>query len=223
MAADVAFSVNVRMTIEQARRCMAAAREIYREELNAFEPCRDCGETLMSALSWDTTYDATRDRVISPVSRLWSIGHGGYVLFCWDSYFAGFMAAKWDKFLAYSNLIEITLCRTQAGFVPNFADGTGVKSEDRPQPPVGSAMLLETYRIHREKWDRGIPLSVPAEVERMVRRAPHGGGRRAVLGQRPPYEPRFGNLWESNGVNERFGAALESGLDNSPDVRRYSL
>jgi hypothetical protein len=31
-----------------------------------------------------------------------------------------------------------------------------------------------------------------------------------------PYEPRVGNYWELNGVNERFGGALESGLDNSP-------
>ncbi len=215
MAADVAFSVNVRMTIEQARRCMAAAREIYREELNAFEPCRDCGEALMSALSWDTTYDATRDRVISPVSRLWSIGHGGYVLFCWDSYFAGFMAAEWDKFLAYSNLIEITLCRTQAGFVPNFADGTGVKSEDRSQPPVGSAMLLETYRIHREKWivEFLFPFLLKWNEWFAAHRMEADG---ALCWGSDPYEPRFGNLWESNGVNERFGAALESGLDNSP-------
>jgi neutral trehalase len=31
-----------------------------------------------------------------------------------------------------------------------------------------------------------------------------------------PYEPTVGNDWESVGVNDRYGAALESGLDNSP-------
>jgi hypothetical protein len=31
-----------------------------------------------------------------------------------------------------------------------------------------------------------------------------------------PYEPVSGCLWETHGVNERFGGALESGLDNSP-------
>jgi hypothetical protein len=33
-----------------------------------------------------------------------------------------------------------------------------------------------------------------------------------------PYEPQTGHEWEysDKGVGERFGAALESGLDNSP-------
>lgn len=31
-----------------------------------------------------------------------------------------------------------------------------------------------------------------------------------------PYEPVTGNEWELNGVDDRFGGALESGLDNSP-------
>ena len=39
-----------------------------------------------------------------------------------------------------------------AGFVPNLAYATGQVSADRSQPPVGSTMLLETYRLLGEKW-----------------------------------------------------------------------
>lgn len=31
-----------------------------------------------------------------------------------------------------------------------------------------------------------------------------------------PYVPKLGNFWETEGVGDRLGAALESGLDNSP-------
>ena len=59
-----------------------------------------------------------KDRVISPVSRIWSVNYCGYVLFCWDTYFAAYMAFD-NKELAYSNAIEITRTLTEGGFVPN--------------------------------------------------------------------------------------------------------
>ena len=69
--------------------------------------------------------------MITPVSRLWSIGNGGYVLFCWDNFFAGLMASLGCRELAYSNLREILNEQTPSGFVPNFAYATGQCSADR--------------------------------------------------------------------------------------------
>ncbi|MBO2517399.1 MAG: hypothetical protein CW338_09035, partial [Clostridiales bacterium] len=104
---------------------------------------------------------------------------------------------------------------TEAGFVPNFAYATGQVSADRSQPPVGSAMLLETYRIYRDKriveemfdgllrWNRWF-----AEH----RMNPSG----ALCWGSEEIPVLFGNRWEKDGVHDRFGAALESGLDNSP-------
>lgn len=212
---EIAFTVGAPLELDEVRRQMAGAREAYESSRERFAPCQDFYEAMRCALTWDTTFDAKGERVLSPVSRLWSIQHGGFVLFCWDNYFAGFMAALCDKFLAYSNLIAITLSRTSAGFVPNFANGTGLKSEDRSQPPVGSAMLLETYRLHREKWivEFLYPFLLKWNEWFAEHRMEADG---ALCWGSDPVTPVFGNIWETDGVNGRFGAALESGLDNSP-------
>ena len=125
------------------------------------------------------------------------------------------MASLKDKHLAYSNLIAMTLSRTKAGFVPNYADGTGLRSEDRSQPPVGSAMLREVYRIHKDKWlvEFLYPMLLQWNVWFAAYRMEEDG---ALCWGSDPFEPKYGNLWEYNGVDDRFGAALESGLDNSP-------
>ena len=185
------------------------------EQTAHYGDMREMYKAMESALGWDTIYDAKHDRVISPVSRLWSISSGGYVLFCWDNFFAGFMASLGNKELAYSNLKEILNEQTKDGFVPNFAYATGQCSADRSQPPVGSAMLLETYRRLGDKWI----------VEEMYdglltwnrwfaehRMNPSG----ALCWGSEEIPVLYGNRWESEGVNDVFGAALESGLDNSP-------
>ena len=214
---EVAFTVNTPMTVEQVRRHMAAAREAYMEDKASFAPCEEQYEAMQCALCWDTTWDAIHNRVIAPVSRLWSIRHGGYVLFCWDNYFAAFMFSLKDKFHAYSNLIAMTLSRTDAGFVPNYIHGTGLKSEDRSQPPVGAAMLREVYRIHKEKWivEFLYPMLLQWNVWFSAFRMEEDG---ALCWGSNPFEPKYGNYWETpeGGVDDTYGGALESGLDNSP-------
>ncbi len=167
------------------------------------------------AVSWDTVYDANSNRAISPVSRLWSIRKGGYVLFCWDNFFAGYMAGAFSKALAYSNVIEIINERTENGFVPNMSCGNGLKTLDRSQPPVGSRMVLELYRKYQDLWI--VKLLQPALMEWNTwfwnnRRSPSG----AFSWGSNPVPVICGNRWETDGVNDRFGGALESGLDNSP-------
>ena len=172
-------------------------------------------EALECAVSWDTIYDANRNRVISPVSRLWSIRKGGYVLFCWDNFFAGYLAGFVNKNLAYSNVIEIVNERTDDGFVPNMSCGNGQKTLDRSQPPVGSRMVLELYRKYKDLWL--IELLYPALFEWNTW---HYENRRSEAGAlcwgSNPAPVIHGNRWELDGVHDRFGGALESGLDNSP-------
>lgn len=212
---EIAFCVNLPLDLASVRSRMAAARERYLMDRDSFAPCQEPYEAMECALCWDTTYDAMYGRILTPVSRLWSISHGGYVLFCWDNYFAAFMSSLRDKHLAYSNLIAMTLSRAKAGFVPNFIDGTGLRSEDRSQPPVGSAMLREIYRIHKDRWlvEFLYPMLLQWNVWFAAYRMEADG---ALCWGSDPVEPKYGNLWEYNGVNDRFGAALESGLDNSP-------
>ncbi|MBQ4159051.1 MAG: hypothetical protein IJD86_13060 [Clostridia bacterium] len=181
---------------------------------------RYCGDqefyaAMECAMAWDTIYDAKNNRVISPVSRLWSITSGGYVLFCWDNFFAGFMASITSREIAVSNLKEILNERTKEGFVPNFAYATGQVSADRSQPPVGSAMIKEACWAMKDT--SLIEDSYQALLEwnkwffenRMNENGTLSWGSN-------PIPVLYGNHWEVTGVNERFGAALESGLDNSP-------
>jgi len=172
-------------------------------------------DAMQICLAWDTIYDPFKKRVVSPVSRIWSCySGGGWVLFEWDSYFAAWMAGIENKELSYANAIAITEEATEEGFVPNFVHPSGVKSRDRSQPPVGSMTIRALCDIFGE--------TVLAEklfdaLLQWNRWWPENRDRDGYLcwGSNP-YEPVSGNSWESNGVNDRFGGALESGLDNSP-------
>ena len=199
----------------EAARLMRARRQAHQAETARYGELQEMYLAMESALAWDTIYDAKHDRVISPVSRLWSIDSGGYVLFCWDNFFAGYMASLGCPELGISNLREILNERTAAGFVPNFAYATGQVSADRSQPPVGSAMLLETYRVLGEKWiveDMFDDLLAWNRWYAGHRRNPNG----TMSWGSDPIPVLYGNRWEREGVHDRFGAALESGLDNSP-------
>ncbi len=211
----VAVSTGHPLPLEVVQARIFANREAHEKNCARFGEMGSMYSAMESALGWDTIYDARHNRVVSPVSRLWSIGSGGYVLFCWDNFFAGFMAGLGCKELAYSNLREILNEQTADGFVPNLAYATGQVSADRSQPPVGSTMLLETYRIFREKW---IVEDMYPDLMRWNhwfythRMNPSG----ALCWGSEEIPVLFGNRWETEGVHGRYGAALESGLDNSP-------
>lgn len=211
----VAVSTGQRRSLEQVQAMISAGREAHQQTCARYGQLAELYEAMESALGWDTLYDAKGDRVISPVSRLWSISSGGYVLFCWDNFFAGFMASLGHRELAYSNLREILNQQTPAGFVPNFSYATGQVSADRSQPPVGSAMLLETYRVLGETW---IVKDMYADLLRWNRWFAHHRMNEsgALCWGSEEIPVLYGNRWESEGVHATYGAALESGLDNSP-------
>ena len=209
------FIVDSEDTLEQAQAFVAGKKAEYTEALRCLGKENELYEGIICAMNWDTVYDAGKNRVISPVSRIWSVNKGGYMLFCWDNYFAGMMASLFDSNLAEANFRAITSEITADGFIPNMSTGTGQKTFDRSQPPVGSAMILAVYRRLRNlplvkdlfpallRWNRWFG------THRM-----RSGG--ALSWGSEPFEPLLDNVWETEGVNDRYGAALESGLDNSP-------
>ena len=201
--------------LEAVQALIKARRRAHEEKLEQHGVMRGMYEAMECAMAWDTIYDAKKNRVISPVSRLWSINSGGYVLFCWDNFFAGYMASLGCPPLACSNLHEILAERTKDGFVPNFAYATGQVSADRSQPPVGSAMLLETYRALGEKWIVEDMYGGLLSWNRWF--AGHRMNESGALCWGSEEIPvLYGNYWEHAGVHDTYGAALESGLDNSP-------
>lgn len=170
---------------------------------------------MQSCMAWDTIYEPSKDRVVTPVSRLWNRNWGGYVLFCWDTYFAAYLASVDNKELAYSNAIEITREKTENGFIPNYAADCDLKSRDRSQPPVGSMVVKEIYRRYREKWFlEEIYDDLVTWNNWWVENRKIGEGLLAWGSN--PFDPLYGGRSEIDGVNDTLGGALESGLDNSP-------
>lgn len=169
---------------------------------------------MQTCLAWDTIYDPSKDRVISPVSRIWSCDRGGWVLFDWDTYFAAWMAGVENKELAYSNAIAITDEVTELGFVPNFAQGGGFKTRDRSQPPVGAITVQALCNrfgetVLAEKtfdtllgWNRWWP--------------DYRDKDGYLCWGSTPYVPNVDFGPATSPINKRLSAALESGLDNSP-------
>ena len=167
-----------------------------------------------AALAWNTIYDPVKDRVITPVTRTWCSTHG-WVLFEWDTYFAAYMFALDHPDLAMANAIAITQEMTDEGLVPNFSQANGFCSRDRSEPPVGAWVCREIFRGHRARWFLEEVYPNLLTWNRWWWKARRNNGDLLSWGS-SPYEPVFDAGWEKHGVNERFGASLESGLDNSP-------
>jgi hypothetical protein len=192
----------------QERRAQRVAGGAGRKDLAS------CHEAIQTCLAWDTIYEPTGRRVISPVSRLWNCTWGGYVMFCWDSYFAALLAAPDHKDLACANAVEVTRGRAPAGFVPNFASTDDCPSSDRSQPPVGSMVVLDLYRRFQNRWllEETYPTLLTWNRWWHQRRVRDG----YLVWGSDPFEPRYGRSFEVRDVNNWQAAAFESGLDNSP-------
>ena len=198
--------------------CLATAREQTSNALMATVSGRaSIAEAVQSALAWNTIFEPDGRRVISPVSRVWSCNQGGWVLFCWDTYFAALLAAATgNRELAYANLVEITRHATESGFVPNTTNGHGFVTLDRSQPPVGAITLLELYRQYHDEWIVELVFDALVKWNRWWPANRRSGN--ALAWGSNAYAPVVGNEWETpeKGVGRRFGGSLESGMDNSP-------
>lgn len=170
-------------------------------------------DALQAVLAWNTIYDPVNNRVITPVSRIWSEQAGGWVLFCWDTYFAAYMLSLDSRELAYANAIAITKEITEKGFIPNNSQ-PGHKSEDRSQPPVGSLVVKEIYRKYREKW---FLEEVFEELLRWNRwRATHRDIDGYLVCGSDPVDYGENQYHSAREAGKIQAAKWESGLDNSP-------
>ena len=209
----IGISTGEQLTVEEIKDRIDRAAKAHTERTEAFGEMADIYQATQTVISWNTIYDPTKDRVITPVSRIWNYGWNGYVLFCWDNYFVSYMFSMDNKELAFANAIEITHEITETGFVPNFAATHDLKSRDRSQPPVGSMMVKEIYKKYPEKW---FLHEVFDELLTWNRWWPDNRDTDGLLcwGSNP-YPEKFGDRREKV-QNVLQGAKFESGLDNSP-------
>jgi putative isomerase len=200
---------------------IASHREAQQKRVDSYGALSASFKAMQTILAWNTIYDAGNQRVITPVSRLWNEGWGGFTLFEWDTYFASYMFSLFNKELAYANAIEMTKAITPAGLVPNFqsvsgyqevsseGSNTGSSSWDRSEPPVGSMVVLAIYKKYREKW------FLNEVYDELLTWNRWWANNRSIKGYLS---------WGSYDKNDtaartesyRQSAAYESGLDNSP-------
>ncbi|WP_175549931.1 MGH1-like glycoside hydrolase domain-containing protein [Mariniphaga anaerophila] len=172
---------------------------------------KEVKSALQAVINWNLIYDPANDRLISPVSRIWSSkDRGGYVLFCWDNYFAAHMYSVGSKELAYINIIENTKAIAELGFVPNHYAGNDV-SRDRSQPPVGSIITMEVYNKYQEKWLLEETFDLLLQWNRWWEQKRDKDGYLCWGSNKYPGMER--TIYATNGHQQ---AMWESGLDNSP-------
>jgi neutral trehalase len=202
-------------TIAEIEDMIARKRDEHNQSIKKYGALSEVYDAMQTCLAWDTVYDPQKNRIVSPVSRRWSKNWGGYVLFCWDNYFAACIASLGSKAVAYSNLIEMTREKVESGFVPNLASALGASTRDRSQPPVGSLALREIYRKYREEWLIEYIFDDLMEWNTWYFKNRQSAPGLLSWGSNP-FEPLVGHYVECLDINNRQGAAYESGLDNSP-------
>ncbi|MGN9909850.1 MGH1-like glycoside hydrolase domain-containing protein [Phytohabitans sp. LJ34] len=172
-------------------------------------------ELIRDAIAWNTVYEPAGERVVTTVSRLWNVGkRGGYALFCWDNYFNALLAGLFSADLAYANAVEMTRALTPAGFVPNVEQGTGRRTYDGSQPPVGSLAALELYKRFGDRWFLEEVFPGLLSWNRWwwnTRR----DGELLCLGS-TAFEPEWPSPQDIPRINQHFGATCESGCDDHP-------
>jgi putative isomerase len=221
LSEPVGISTGKRRSMKQIEAVIARQEAAYQQSIAKAGENRPIVDAIETTLGWDTIYEPEKRRVISPVSRVWSVGWGGYVLFDWDTFFAATMAGIGDRDLAYADAIETLREATPQGFVPNYARPGDWKSSDRSEPPVGAITVLGLYRKYHDRWF----------VEEAFK--PLLGWNRWWAQHR---DMQGYLTWGSDGGNQpqnvdddtrgsRAGAILESGLDNSPmyDGATYNM
>lgn len=208
----VGISTGAPLGVEKIKAIIDRAREAYHQSVARSGKAANVVDAIQTVLGWDTIYEPEGRRVLSPVSRVWSVNWGGYVIFDWDTFFAATMASIGDRDLAYADAIETLRSETQQGFVPNYARSGDWKSSDRSEPPVGSITVLGIYQRFHDRW------FLEEAFAPLLRWNLWWAKTRDVQGYL---------AWGSDGDNTpadlddtargtRAGAILESGLDNSP-------
>jgi hypothetical protein len=117
----VGISIGRRRSLAEIEAVVARQYEAYEASIHAARNHGAILDAIETTLGWDTIYEPSHRRVITPVSRVWSVAWGGYVLFDWDDFFAATLASVGDRDLAYANVVETLRGETREGFVPNYA------------------------------------------------------------------------------------------------------
>lgn len=215
----IGISTGKERNLDEIRSIVNRQRARWEEKKASYGSMGEMFDAIQTGIAWNVVFDPKYNRVISPVSRRWSFYNRGYVLYCWDTYFAAYQAAATgSREMAYINLVEMTKAKDKAGtrFVPNVEQANGFISRDRSQPPVGSLAARAIYGKFREKWILELVYDDLLEWNKWwYQNRRHNG---LLCYGSTPYEPVIGFIYETGkneAVNGWFGASMESGWDGA--------
>ncbi|MGK7396225.1 MAG: MGH1-like glycoside hydrolase domain-containing protein [Candidatus Cyclobacteriaceae bacterium M3_2C_046] len=149
---EVAFYTGAPKDMASIKAIIEQKKMEHQTNIDNYGDLSEAYHAMQAVNSWNIIYDAQNDRTVTSVSRVWNEAWGGYIIFDWDTYFAGLMLSLDNKYLGYSNCIAISEAITENGFVPNLEASFGLKSFDRSQPPVGSIVCKLIYDKYQDKW-----------------------------------------------------------------------
>jgi putative isomerase len=210
----VAIATGRAVDVKEAERLVAEGRAKQVALHERYGRLREAHEAMQACLGWNILYEPKHRRVICTVARDWNCWRGGYAIFCWDTFLMAWMISLDDPTLAYACGLETFRAMVDGQFVPNVTQGTGRRSLDRSQPPVGGICFLGMHR--RAPNLEALRAAWPALLTWNRWWDQH---RRNDIGSLSlgshPFEPIIGDPAEFVQPNTASGAALESGLDNA--------
>jgi hypothetical protein len=210
--APAGISTGKRRTVAEIEAIVDRERKAYEQSIAAAGSSAPILDAIETTLGWDTIYEPNQRRVISPVSRAWNLGFGGYVLFDWDTFFAATLAGLGDRDLAYANVMEILREETPNGFVPNLARPGGWKTFDHSEPPVGAITVLGLYQQFHDRWFIEDTFGPLLSWNRWWDGHRQKQGYLAWGNDGPTEPTNLDDHFRETGA----GTIYESGLDNSP-------
>ena len=215
LSGPVGISTGKQRTVAEIEVLIGKQRQRWETNKKKYGPLAEAYSAMQTCQAWDTVYNPETDAPNTTVSRIWNRNWGGYVLFCWDTYFAALMQSIDHPELACCNAVEITRSAADCGFVPNFTAPGGFKTYDRTQPAVGSLVCLKIYERCKERWflEEVYPNLLSWNRWMVGHRMTKNG---LLTWGSDPYISDSDHKFQTLGVNGLQGAGYESGLDDSP-------
>ncbi|MFW5709892.1 MAG: MGH1-like glycoside hydrolase domain-containing protein [Bacteroidota bacterium] len=215
----IGVSTGTERSVDEIRSIINDKKTAYQEKKSSFGDMAEVFDAIQTVVAWNVVYEPNYERVVCPVSRRWSLWNRGYVQYCWDTYFAAYLAASTgSREVAYINLVEMTRAAEKAGtpFVPNVEQANGFLSRDRSQPPVGSTCAMQVYNKFGEKWILELLYDDLLQWNQWWHDNRDYNG--LLCYGSTPYEPVLGipgESQENDDVNGWFGGSKESGWDGA--------
>ena len=210
-----AFSTGKHRSVFEVEKIILDARQDFEKTRDKYGEYKELYDAMQTVLAWDTIYEPKRNRVCSPVSRLWNVRWGGYVLFEWDTFFAGWMASIDNEDLAIANMVEMIHEKCESGCIPSFASDEETRTSGRSQPPLGSMSIWYLYQKCGHKWLLEEVYQDLFDWNRWWLTHRQITPNHLTYGSEPWNSPTC-HRNEICHLDEFYGSGLESGMDNSP-------